>query len=196
MKVFLRVLAYLFGWLVNTLPRDYQPAGRAFLYSIVNTKLDCEVPVPEEILGTVALAVLEAIYESYPFDYKVAKEVLNKHDKPVPVQNIHYPEYEGQTLLEYDDHPHYYVMGAFVATPLGGGLWLVEDRYDWHFPSRWRIPNKVAERIPKWILNMFAYYDVNGWYIEEVGTLDKWTTPYWHRSVIRLSNYLNPKQSS
>jgi hypothetical protein len=196
MIALLRKLVGILGRpLVYTLPPVYRPAGWAFLYGIANTKLDCERSVPTEILPTVALAVLCSIYEGCPPDYdrKIAEAILNKHDKPVPVQHIHYPEYGGQTLPGYEEHPHYYVMGAFVATPMGNGYWKIEDRYDWHFPFSWRIPSSIARRIPKWILRIFARYDGGNWYIEEVGILDKITVPYWHRSVVRLSDYLDPK---
>jgi len=193
-RVFLRKVAKVFGGLVKTLPLAYQPAGEAFLRSITNDKVDAEYPVPSEILPTIALTVLNVIVGNKPLSYKEAVEILDKYNSPVSVRSIDYPEYHGETIRGYETHPHYYVMGSFTTYPQGGGYWLVEDRYDWHFwEYDWRVPDSVATRIPEWILNKFAYKKRTGWYLEEVGVLDQLTVPYWHRSIVRLSDYLDPK---
>ena len=192
-KVFLRQLVKCFGFLAEALPEDYRPAARAFLFSLTNEKPDCERPVPQEIIPVLALAVLSAIFEGQlppDLSYEAAIEKLNTHQEPVLVQRWNYP-YSSYTILGYESHPHYYVMGGFTAYPQGDGLWLLEDRYDWHVPDYWRVPDTVAEKLPEWILSKFCERGEDGWYISEVGTLDKWSTPYWHRSYVRLSDYLD-----
>ena len=192
-RVFLRLLAWVFGWLVYALPKDYRPAGRAFLRGIVNYKLDREVPVPREILGTISLAVLAAIDPYVRPSYEEAVEILNSHQEPVPVQLYNYPQYRGTSyLIGYREHPHYYVMGAFCAIPLGDGYWKIEDRYDWHFSTTWSLPDCVARFIPSWILSKFCERNGRSWLLSEVGVLDKLTVPYWHRSIIKLSDHLSP----
>jgi len=191
---FLRQLVKCFGFLTETLPEDYRPAARAFLFSLTNEKPDCERPVPQEILGTLAYAVLHGI--KLPNSYEKAKVILNTHTEPVLVRQQNYPRYRGGTIEGYGTHhPHYFILGGFTAYPQGGGLWLVEDRYDWHVPDRWRVPDTVSERIPEWVLSKFCEFCElrNGYYLKEIGTLDKWSTPYWHRSYVRLSDYLDPK---
>jgi len=191
--VFLRVLGYVFGWLMcYMLPKDYRPAARAFVRGIVNSKLDREIPVPEEILPTITLAVLSAIDPYSRPSYEEAVEILNQYNERVLVQINNYPPYRGAKLPEYNRHPHYYVMGAFCADPLGGGTWLIQDRYDWHFPAAWSLPECVARWIPGWILSKFCSNYDGQWYLEEVGVLDRLTVPYWHKSVIKLSDYLSP----
>jgi hypothetical protein len=189
---FLRKLVKCFGFLTETLPEEYQPAARAFLFSLTNETPDCERPVPQEIWPTLAYAVSRAAKKSR--FYKKAKFVLDTHTEPVLVQKWDYPRYRGRTMEGYGiTHPHYFVLGGFTAYPQGGGLWLVEDRYDWHVPDRWRVPDVVTHHIPEWVLSKFCERGEDGWYISEVGTLDKWSTPYWHRSYIRLSDYLDPQ---
>ena len=189
---FLRQLVKCFGFLAETLPEDYRPAARAFLFSLTNEVPDCERPVPQEILGTLTYAVLHAV--GLPNFYEKAKRILDTHTEPVPVRQWDYPRYRGRTIEGYDtSHPHYFVLGGFTATPQGGGIWLIEDRYDWHVPDRWRVPDTVAEKLPEWILFKLCQHRNGGWYLEEVGVLDKWSTPYWHRSYVRLSDYLDPK---
>ena len=189
---FLRQLAKTFGWLVSVLPKAYQPAAEAFLHSLTNDKIDSERPIPEEILPTLAYAVLHAV--GLPNFYEKAKRILDTHTEPVPVRQWDYPRYYGEKIGGYDaSHPHYFVLGGFTAYPQGDGMWLLEDRYDWHVPDRWRVPDTVAEKLPEWILSKLCQYKNGEWYLEEVGTLDKWCTPYWHRSVVRLSDYLDPK---
>ena len=191
MIAILRKLVSIFGCLVYTLPKDYRPAGWAFLHGLTNTTLDSKRSVPQEILPTIALAVLNAIdYYKPPESYEAAVATLDYHKEVVLVQMNNYPLYKGITMPGYTSHPHYYVMGAFAAKPIGGGYWLIEDRYDWHFPAAWRVPDSVATRIPEWILNKLAVYYDDGWYLEEVGVLDRLTVPYWHRSIIKLSDYL------
>jgi len=193
--VFLRVLAVCFGWLVNVLPEVYRPAGRAFLRSLV-TKPEAVYPVPKEILPTIALAVLNSIFEGQlppGLSYEAAVGELNKHQKPVLVQSIHYPCYRGRKLEGYPFNPHYYVMGGFTSYPLGDGLWLVEDRYDWHQPDSWRVPDAIARRVPKWLLKKFAYSVYGVWVLDEVDTLKRLTVSYWHRSIVKLADYLNPQ---
>ena len=191
----LRQLVKTFGWVVWTLPEEYQPAAEAFLYSLTNTDLDSERSVPREILPTIALAVLSAIFEGQlppDLSYEAAVEELNTHQEPVLVQRWNYP-YFSYTILGYESHPHYYVMGGFTTYPQGGGLWLVEDRYDWYVPDYWKVPNIIADKVPVWVLSKFCERGEDGWYISEVGTLDKWSTPYWHRSIVKLSDYLDPQ---
>ena len=189
---FLRKLAGIFGWLVYTLPEDYRPAGWAFLHGLVNTVPDSEREVPREILPTIALAVLSAIDPYSRPDYTQAVEILNQHKERVLVQINNYPQYRGRKLPNYNKHPHYYVMGAFCADPLGGGTWLIQDRYDWHFPAAWSVPDCITRFLPSWVLSKFCSKYHGEWYLEEVGTLDRLTVPYWHRSVIKLSDYLSP----
>ena len=191
-RVFLCLLAWVFGWLVYALPKDYRPAGRAFLFSIINNQLDCEVSVPREILGTIATAVLNAIDPYSQPSYEEAVEILNQYKERVLVQINNYPPYRGVKLPNYNRHPHYYVMGAFCATPFGDGTWLIQDRYDWHFPAAWSLPDCIARFIPGWILSKFCSRYDGQWYLEEIGVLDRLTVPYWHKSVIKLSDYLSP----
>ena len=189
---FRKLLVNRFGFLIRFLPEEYWPAAEAFKFSLVNEKIDCEREVPKEIWPTLAYAVLHGI--KLPNSYEKAKVILNTHTEPVPVRQQNYPRYRGGTIEGYGTHhPHYFVLGGFTAYPQGGGLWLVEDRYDWHVPDRWRVPDTVAEKLPEWILSKLCQYRNGGWYLEEVGTLDKWSTPYWHRSYVRLSDYLDPK---
>ena len=194
-KVFLRKLVKCFGFLAEAFPEDYKPAARAFLFSLTNEVPDCERPVPQEIMSTLAYAVLIAISEGrFPvgLSYESACDLLDKHEDPVVVRRCHYPYYGEPKIGGYDqDHPHYFVLGGFTAYPQGGGYWLVEDRYDWHFPDYWKVPDLVTDKVPEWILTKFCEKgEDGGWYVSEVDTLSKWSTPYWHRSVIRLSDYL------
>jgi hypothetical protein len=191
-RVFLRVLGYVFGWLIcYVLPKDYRPAARAFVRGIVNSKLDREIPVPEEILRTITLAVLSAIDPYSRPSYEEAVEILDKHQKAVLVQSYNYPQYRGDSyLVGYREHPHYYVMGAFTAYPQGDGCWLVQDRYDWHYKTLWSVPDQIARFIPSWILSVFCERNGKVWFLKEVGTLDQLTVPYWHRSIVKLSDYL------
>jgi hypothetical protein len=196
MIALLRKLVGILGRpLVYTLPPDYQPAGWAFLRGIANTKLDSEVPVPREILGTVALAVLHAIdpYSQTPRSYEEAVEKLSSHKEPVFVKSYDYPIYKGTTIPGYACHPHYYVMGSFTAYPQGDGYWLIQDRYDWHFKDYWSVPDQVAKRIPSWVLSKFCQRYGKMWVLMEMGSLDQITVPYWHRSVVKLADYLNPQ---
>ena len=193
----LKMLVKRFGFLTKVLPNDYHPAAEAFLLSLVNSQLDCEVPIPEVIMPTITLAILHAILlkDRIPFyevDYKRAVTLLESYDKPVPVRQWDYPDYKGETIRGFRFHPHYYILGSFMATPQGSGAWLLEDRYDWHEPDRWRVPDLITEKIPEWVLNKVATRDPDGWYLEEVNTLSKWSVPYWHRSTVRLAEYLNP----
>jgi hypothetical protein len=84
-------------------------------------------------------------------------------------------------------------MGGFTSHPLGDGLWVVEDRYDWHQPDSWRVPDAIARRVPKWLLKKFAYSVYGVWVLDEVDTLKRLTVPYWHRSIVKLADYLNPQ---
>jgi len=189
---FLRKLVKCFGWTVRTLPKDYWPAAEAFVYSLTNEIPDSERPVPQEILPTVAYAVVDAVLEDH-VSYEEAILILDHIDEPIQVTQYNYPYYKlSSTIREYGLHPHYYVMGSFTAYPQGGGYWLVEDRYDWHFEAYWRVPDVVVRHIPEWILSKFCEWRDGAWRLSEVGTLDKWTVPYWHRSVVKLSDYLDP----
>ena len=191
-RLFVRQLAKTFGWAVRTLPEAYWPAAEAFVFSLVNDQPDCERPVPQEIMSTLAYAVLHAI--GLPNFYAKGKSILDTHTEPVLVRQQDYPRYRGEKIRGYDiSHPHFFVLGGFTAYPQGGGLWLVEDRYDWHVPDHWRVPDTVAEKVPTWVLSKFCKQKDGGWYLEEVGVLDRLTVPYWHRSVVRLSDYLDPK---
>lgn len=197
-KVFLRQLVKCFGFLAETLPEKYKPAARAFLFSLSNETPDYERPVPQEIFPTLALAVLIAIFDRVlpsELDYFWAVEELDQHNKPVAVRRCHYPYYGEATITGYElDHPHYFVLGGFTATPVGDGLWLIEDRYDWHFPDYWRVPDIIASKVPDWVLSKLCEKgEDGGWYVSEVDTLSKWSTPYWHRSVVKLSEYLDLK---
>jgi hypothetical protein len=131
-------------------------------------------------------------YYEPPESYEAAVAKLDLYEEVVLVQMNNYPTYEGTKLPGYNRHPHYYVMGAFAARPLGNGMWEIADRYDWHFPTAWSLPECVARFIPGWVLSKFCSRYHGQWYLEEVGTLDRLTVPYWHRSVIRLSDYLSP----
>ena len=191
-KAFLKLLVKRFGFLVNLLPEEYRPAAEAFFFSLTNSEPDCERLVPREIIPTIAWAVLHAITEGeIPDLYEEAVAILETHDKPVLVQRWNYP-YSSYTILGYESHPHYYVLGGFTATPQGEGIWLIEDRYDWHVPDYWRVPDIITSEVPQWILSKFCERgEDGGWYIAEVGILDQWTVPYWHRSKVRLSDYLD-----
>ena len=196
----LRQVAKTFGWLTETLPEAYRPAAEAFLHSIVNDQPDSEREVPQAILGTIALSVLRAIFDNqFPpeLDYEAAVVELDYHSQPVLVQWNNYPRYRGRTIEGYGmAHPHYFVLGGFTTVPIGGGHWLIQDRYDWHNTDNWRVPSKIGRKVPKWLLRQFCFRNDEAsdiWYIKEVGTLDKWTVPYWHRSIVRLADYLNPQ---
>jgi hypothetical protein len=191
-KLFLKLLVNRFGFVVKLLPQEYQPAGEAFLFSLTNSEVDSERPVPTEILPTLAIATLDAIYDGIPSDmtYPQAISILNTYKHPVLVQRHNYPSYS-YTILDYKAHPHYYVLGGFTARPQGDGYWFIEDRYDWHFQDYWRVPDEVTTVIPEWILRKFCNRTNRGWYISEVDTLSKWSVPYWHRSIVRLSDYLD-----
>jgi hypothetical protein len=192
-RTFLRKLVKKFGWLVNTLPPDYKPAAQAFLFSLTNEIPDCERPVPQEILPTIAFAVVDAVLEDCDISYEEAILILDHIDEPIQVTQYNYPHYNlSSTIREYRLHPHYYVMGSFTAYPQGDGFWLVEDRYDWHFEAYWRVPDEVVTMVPQWILCKLCEWRDGAWRLSEVGTLDKWTVPYWHRSVVKLSDYLDP----
>jgi len=195
MNKFLRILVKRFGFLTETLPEEYRPAARAFLFGLTNETPDCERPVPQEILPTLTYAILISMHEGrYPsgLNYSEVVKKLESHTRPVTVRRCHYPYYEWPKILGYElDHPHYFVLGGFTAYPKGGGYWMIEDRYDWHFPDYWRVPDPIAEKVPHWILQKFAEKgEDGGWYLSELETLSKWTVPYWHRSLVRLSNYL------
>jgi hypothetical protein len=84
-------------------------------------------------------------------------------------------------------------MGSFTAYPQGDGYWLIQDRYDWHFKDYWSVPDQVANWIPNWILSKFCQRYGKMWVLMEIGSLDQLTVPYWHRSVIKLADYLNPQ---
>jgi len=192
MKIkFLRQLVKRFGFLAKSLPKDYWPATEAFLFSLTNETPDCERPVPQEILPTLTYAVLHAI--GLPNFYERAKLTLNTHAEPVLVRQWDYPKYQGPKIPGYESHPHYFVLGGFTAYPQGSGLWLIQDRYDWHVPDYWRVPDIISDRVPEWVLSKFCEVRSGGYYLKEVGTLDRWTVPYWHRSVVKLSDYLDPK---
>lgn len=199
----IRGLVRSFGGLVHALPEYYQPAGQAFLYSLQNQVIDSERAVPEEILETIAMAVLNSInnklakLEETPYpNLSEAIRLLDKSKYAVPVTVFDYPRIYGSFILPgYENHPHYYVMGGFTATPVGKGKWLIEDRYDWHCPDYWRLPECVTSKVPNWVLKKFCYQveDAEGWYIREVETLAEYYKPYWHRSVVKLSAYLDSR---
>jgi len=189
---FRKLLVNRFGFLIRFLPEEYWPAAEAFKFSLVNEKIDCEREVPKEIWPTLAYAVLHGI--RIPNFYEKAKLILNTHAEPVLVRQWDYPRYSKNNKISgYNSHPHYYVLGGFTAYPKGDGLWLIQDRYDWHVPDYWPVPDTVVEVLPEWILSKFCELRNGRYCLKEVGTLDKWSTPYWHRSYIRLSDYLDPQ---
>jgi hypothetical protein len=194
-----RGLVRSFGGLVKALPEIYQPAGEAFLYSLHNRIMDSERKVPEEILGTIAMAVVNHLYKEadrieetpYP-DYEDAVKLLKNTNYAVGICAMDYPEYGGWTMPGYQHHPHYFVMGGLTVTPLGKGKWLVEDRYDWHEADYWLVPQCISEKVPNWVLKQFCDEDEEGWWLRELTTLSQNYKPYWHRSVVCLGDYLEP----
>jgi len=189
---FRKLLVNRFSFLIRLLPEEYWPAAEAFKFSLVNEKIDCEREVPKELWPTLAYATLHAITGGeLPSSYEEGVSILENHNEPVLVQKWNYPEWNQVKLLDYHDtHPYYYVLGGFTTYPQGGGIWRVEDRYDWHFRDFWRVPEVAVQHIPEWILNKFCFWSYGGWYLSELDTLAEWCTPYWHRSYIKLGDYL------